>query len=174
MPEDAHTHAQNTLFQHLRKSNIHFETFSHKPVFHVTDAHHHPLHKEDTQTKNLFLRAKTGEFFLLSALAKTHIQLNKIHKLLSCGRLSFAKEKDLFTLLGVTPGSVTPFALLKDEAYQVHVLLDHALFQSEKIGFHPLRNDQTTLLSPKDLLTWIKTTGHAWQCIDFHQLCLVP
>ena len=49
------------------------------------------------------------------ALDSRPIELNAIAKRLGCGRLSFGKPELLSEVLGVTPGSVTPFALINDK-----------------------------------------------------------
>jgi Ala-tRNA(Pro) deacylase len=66
----------------------------------------------------------------------------------------------LIEVLGVPPGSVTPFALINDEAGRVTVVLDEGMLAMEPLNFHPLRNDRTIAVSASDLLTFIRETGH--------------
>ena len=63
-------------------------------------------------------------------------------------------------LLGVTPGSVTPFAVINDTGHRVTVVLDRALMTHDILHFHPLTNTGTTTLSKADLLKFLNATGH--------------
>lgn len=80
---------------------------------------------------------------------------------LGLGRLSFGKLERLAELLGVTPGSVTPFALINDPGTQVAVVVDETLLAFEEVNCHPLENTATTRLATADLLRFIRACGHA-------------
>ena len=59
-------------------------------------------------------------------------------------------------VLGVEPGSVTPFGLINDRERRVNVVLDQAMMAHELLNFHPLRNDATTTIAAADLLKFIE------------------
>jgi Ala-tRNA(Pro) deacylase len=63
-------------------------------------------------------------------------------------------------LLGVEPGSVTPFAVMNDKTGQVTVILDAAMMAHEMLNFHPLMNTGTTTISRDGLLQFLEATGH--------------
>ena len=63
-------------------------------------------------------------------------------------------------VLGVTPGSVTLFALINDSDRKVRLILDEGLFAYDLVNFHPLSNDATTAISPTDMLKFARDTGH--------------
>ena len=111
-------------------------------------------------TKNLFLKDKKGRLFLLSALGDTVIDLTAVSKLIGAGRFSFGNADLLLQHLGVTPGSVTVFAVINDTDRRVTVVLDEALFAHDPVNFHPLRNDATTAVSPADMLKFVRATAH--------------
>ena len=75
-------------------------------------------------------------------------------------RLSFASEERLMAMLGLTPGSVTPFALADDREQRITVLLDDGIRQDDLVGFHPLVNSQTLCIRYADLLRYLAHTGH--------------
>ncbi len=62
--------------------------------------------------------------------------------------------------LGVTPGSVTLFALINDPECKVTLLLDDGFFDYDLVNFHPLSNSATTAVSPGDMLKFARATGH--------------
>jgi Ala-tRNA(Pro) deacylase len=63
-------------------------------------------------------------------------------------------------LLGVEPGSVTPFAVMNDKAVRVTVVLDAAMMAHDALNFHPLANTGTTTISREGLLKFLEATGH--------------
>ena len=99
-------------------------------------------------TKNLFLRDKKGVPFLVVAGEDTPIELRALHRLLGAtGRFSFGSAELMRELLGVEPGSVTPFAVINDTGCRVTVVLDAAMMAHEVLNFHPLVNTGTTAIS---------------------------
>jgi Ala-tRNA(Pro) deacylase len=73
----------------------------------------------------------------------------------------------MLELLGVTPGSVTPFGLINDREGRVHVVLDACLAGDGPVNFHPLVNTATTTIAAADLITFLRATGHEPLLIDF-------
>ena len=62
-------------------------------------------------------------------------------------------------LLGVEPGSVTPFAAINDTAGRVTVVLDAAMMAHDVLNFHPLVNTGTTTISRDGLLKFLQRHG---------------
>lgn len=65
-------------------------------------------------------------------------------------QLSFASEAELFELLGLERGSVTPLALPHDREQRITLIIDEVIDQSEKIGFHPNINTATLVIAFRD------------------------
>ena len=63
-------------------------------------------------------------------------------------------------VLGVPPGSVTPFALINDQARRVTVILDGDMMRHERLNYHPLENTATTNIAREDLIAFIRSCGH--------------
>jgi Ala-tRNA(Pro) deacylase len=63
-------------------------------------------------------------------------------------------------LLGVEPGSVTPFAAINDVGGKVAVVLDAAMLTHEILNYHPLVNTMTTSISRGGLVKFLKACGH--------------
>ena len=148
------------LFAFFDRLGIAHVTHQHRPVFTVEESRDLKAALPGGHTKNLFLKDKKGRLFLLSALGDTVIDLNAVSKLIGSGRFSFGNADLLLQHLGVTPGSVTLFALINDTERQLTVVLDEGLFAHDPVNFHPLRNDATTAISPADMLTFVRATGH--------------
>ena len=69
--------------------------------------------------------------------------------------------------LGVTPGSVTLFALINDAAHRVRLVLDKALLDHATVNFHPLTNAATTEISRGDMLRFLTSLGVEPVIVDF-------
>jgi Ala-tRNA(Pro) deacylase len=117
--------------------------------------------------KNLFLRNKKEEMWLVVALEDRAIDLKRLGEALGAGRLSFGSAERLERHLGVDPGSVTPLALVNDEAHAVRLVLDRGVADGGPVNAHPLVNTMTTALSPADLLRFFAATGHTPRWLDF-------
>ncbi len=88
------------------------------------------------------------------------INLKRLHATIGSGRLSFGKPDLLMEVLGVPPGSVTPFALINDRELRVSVVLDADMMANDLLNFHPLVNNATTAISSDGLLKFIADCGH--------------
>ena len=161
---------RSDLFACLDELGIAHSTLDHAPVFTVEEGEEIKASLPGGHTKNLFLRDRKGRFVLVSALGDTPIRVNRLHKLIPCHRLSFAREGDLLAALGVRPGSVTAFALMNDTDGKVTFVLDAALLATDPVNFHPLKNDATTAIARDDLLKFAKATGHDPLIVDFAAL----
>jgi len=116
------------------------------------------------------MKDKNGQLVLISALGSSQLALNQVHRVLGTQRLSFTDAPLLWEALGVTPGSVTGFAVLNDQAKRVRFVLEEALLAHETLNFHPLRNDMTTAISREDFLSFATATGHTVTRVDFTKL----
>jgi Ala-tRNA(Pro) deacylase len=93
-------------------------------------------------------------------LEERRTDLNRLAQRLGAPRFSFGAADDLYELLGVRPGSVTPFALANDTALRVTPVLDRDMLNCDPLNYHPLVNDRTTAVSPADLLRFVAACGH--------------
>ena len=149
------------LFATLDRLGIKHQTVSHPPLFTVEQSRTLRGTIPGGHTKNLFLRDKKGTAFLVVALENAVIELKSLHRLLGAtGRFSFGSAELMGELLGVEPGSVTPFAAINDTAGRVTVVLDAAMMAHDVLNFHPLVNTGTTTISRDGLLKFLQATGH--------------
>lgn len=164
---ELHKSSREEVFQILNQIGIEFENFEHRPVFTVEEGADIKANIKGGHSKNLFLKDKEGDFFLICALGETQIKLNQVHKSLKSGRLSFGSEEFLWEKLGVRPGSVTLFALINNRPPSLKLIIDKAIFENEIINFHPLLNNATTSIKTKDIGKFIKYWGGEAMIADF-------
>ena len=149
------------LFAYLDSLGIAHKTVTHPPVFTVEEGRELRGAIAGAHTKNLFLRDKKGTVFLVVALESAMIELKSLHRLLGAsGRFSFGSAELMRELIGVEPGSVTPFAVINDKTHRVTVVLDAAMMELEVLNYHPLVNTGTTTISRDGLLKFLEATGH--------------
>lgn len=149
------------LFDLLDELGIEVKTTEHEAVFTVGESEHVTAAIPGGHTKNLFLKDKKGNFFLVVAENQAEIPLNRIHSRIGAkGRVSFGNAEKLLEMLGVAPGSVTAFAPINDPEGRVKVVIDEPLLRHGLINCHPLTNTMTTTISREDLLAFLDHVGH--------------
>ncbi|MFM9975608.1 MAG: prolyl-tRNA synthetase associated domain-containing protein [Beijerinckiaceae bacterium] len=153
-------HTAESLLATLTKMGIAHETIEHPPLFTVEQSKALRGEISGAHTKNLFLKDKKGRLFLVTAVESTVIDLKRLHERIGGnGRLSFGSPEQMMQHLGVTPGSVTAFAVINDAAGTVTMILDERLKAFERINCHPLVNTMTTGISHADLITFLENVG---------------
>jgi len=149
------------LFAFLDRLQVACTTVRHPPLFTVAESRALRGTIPGAHTKNLFVKDKTGAHYLVVACEDAVIDLRGLHRRLGArGRLSFASADALMDLLGVMPGSVTPFAVINDVSGKVMVVLDSAMLSHEILNYHPLVNTMTTSIPRAGLLAFLKACGH--------------
>jgi len=147
------------FFARLEELGIASTTVEHAPMFTVEQSQGLRGSLPGAHTKNLFLADKDGRVALVVAKEDTRVDLKRVASRLGLGRLSFGNPELLAELLGITPGSVTPFALINDPEARVTVVVDAALLPFAEVNCHPLENTATTRIATGDLLRFIRACG---------------
>jgi len=151
---------RKTLEARLAALGIATTTVEHEPMFTVEQSAKLRTRLPGAHTKSLFLTDTDGRLVLVVAKDETRVDLKALAKRLSAGRFSFGKPAQLEAVLGVRPGSVTPFALINASAVGVTVVIDQALLDFAEVNCHPLENTATTRLATADLIRFIEACGH--------------
>ena len=149
------------LFALLDRLGIATRTVEHAPVFTVAQSREVKAAIPGAHTKNLFLKDRRGVLYLVVAEADARLDLKRLHEAIgAAGRLSFGSADLLREVLGVEPGSVTPFAAMNDREARVAIVLHASLMAQALINVHPLDNSMTTTIARDDLLALLHATGH--------------
>jgi Ala-tRNA(Pro) deacylase len=148
------------LMARFSKLGIATQTREHPPVFTVEEAQALRGQIPGGHCKNLFLKDEKGVVWLIVCLEDARIDLKAAPARIGSRRLSFGKPDLLMELLGVEPGSVTPFGLINDTANRITVILEERMMQEQLLNYHPLNNDATTSIRAPDLVTFIRSCGH--------------
>ena len=160
--------SSKALLAELASLGIETSTTEHAPMFTVEDSKTLRVTPGGMgDIKNLFLRNKKGQMWLVSCHEDRNVDLKMLAKALGAGRFSFASEARMMQYLGIKPGSVSPFALVNDITSAVRFVIDSVLTQTEVIYLHPLVNTRTTTIATSDLLAYCARTGHKAEIITF-------
>lgn len=125
--------------------------------------------------KNLFVKDKGGNLFLITAEEESPLDLKTIDKVIGAkGRVSFASAEQLMSHLGILPGSVSPLALVNDTGGAVRFFMEKKLMRHDILNVHPLINTRTSSIARDDLLRYVEATGHAVTILDLPHRSVVP
>jgi len=155
------------LIERLAALGIAQRTVAHPPLFTVAESKELRGQLPGLHIKNLFLRNKKGTMWLVTCLEDRAVDLKWLGEVLGAGRFSFGSPDRLMAYLGVTPGAVTPFAVINDKGGAVAMVLDRALAGAEPVNAHPLVNDRTTAVTGDDLVRFLEAADHPPQFLDF-------
>jgi len=158
------------LLARLDELGISSHTVDHAPVFTVEESKELRGQLPGGHVKNLFLRNKKEEMWLVTVEESKRVDLKALGEKLTgaaggAAKLSFGSADRLMQYLGVIPGAVTPFAVINDKGKAVRMVLDEDLLRHDVLHAHPLVNFKATALAPKDLLHFLDAEGHPAQLI---------
>ena len=157
----------------LDSLGVEHPTREHPAVFRVGEGKEIKAAIPGAHTKNLFLKDAKGRLWLISAQDRTAIDLKRLHTVIGSARLSFGSSGLMEQVLGVTPGSVTAFALINDSDRQVRFVLDRNLAEADRVNFHPLTNTATTGVDQAGFRKFLAALGVAPLIVDFSAMSVV-
>lgn len=155
------------LFRRLQSIGIKTETIDHSAMFTVADSQRLRGDLPGGHCKCLFLTDKKSGLWLVVTHEDSRVDLKALRRCIGTSTLSFAKPTILMNVLGVSPGTVTPFGLINDNHVRANVVFDSRLLNYKFLNFHPLTNKKTTTIATPDLMRFIASCGHKPQTVDF-------
>ena len=164
---------RDELLAFLDEIGVAHQTHDHPAVFRVEEGEEIKARIPGAHTKNLFLKDARDQLWLISAEGHAAIDLKRLHQVIGSARLSFGSAALMEATLGVTPGSVTAFALINDKDRRVRFVLDRTLAEAELVNFHPLTNTATTTVSASGFRRFLAAIGVAPMVVDFEAMAVV-
>ncbi|HWB48379.1 MAG TPA: prolyl-tRNA synthetase associated domain-containing protein [Stellaceae bacterium] len=154
------------LFARFDALGIAHRTYTHPPVFTVEEAKTLRGTLPGGHCKSLFVRDRKAGLWLVVALEECRVDLKALADRLGAPRFSFGSPELLYDVLGVRPGSVTPYAVINDRAGRVAVVLHRAMLEHDPLNYHPLENSRTTAIAAADLVRFLEATAHPPRIVD--------
>lgn len=152
---------KNYLYNILQELNINFEEVEHLAVETIEEAERLNLPITGQGCKNLFMKDKENNYYLIIIVDTKKADIKYLQKLLKVSKLRFANEEELLEILGLQKGSVTPLGIINDKENKVTLLLDKDL-KDKKLLFHPNINTKTISLNYNDLINFINSQSHKY------------
>jgi len=143
---------------------------THPPLFTVEESKALRGNLPGAHVKNMFLKDKKGQLWLVTCLEHRKIRIRDLEKQVGAPKASFGKPELMWEALGIRPGAVSPFGLINDRDRRVRVILDAQMLDVDPINAHPLHNEATTTLGAADFRRFFAITGHDPLIIDFDAL----
>jgi len=162
-------HTPDSLLAHLDGLGLQTTTTRHAAAFTVEQGNEVWGNIPGVHCKNLFLKDGKGKLWLVVAPADKRVDLKKLPEKIGSARLTFGAAELMVEVLGIQPGSVTPFALINDREKRVSLVLDSWMMSQPLLNYHPLTNEATTTISNEDFRRFIKHCGHEVQVVALPQ-----
>lgn len=145
----------------LADEGLWHEVTEHAAVYTMGELDGVALPYPEADAKNLFVRDdKRQNYYLITVRGNKRVDLKAFRRQHSTRPLTFVSPEELQDLLGLTPGSVTPFGLLNDAQHRVQLWLDEGFFTDRGlIGVHPNDNTATVWLHAEDLVSLLTAHG---------------
>ncbi len=149
------------IYKILAEIGVAYIKHDHEPFFTCEDADEFYKNLVGGHSKNLFLRNRKGDrYYLVVVESHKKVDLKLLSEKLYESKLGFASADRLERVLGLTPGSVSPFGLIHDEEKNVVVVVDEDLMQYDKLYYHPNINTATLEISRQDLQKFLDWCGN--------------
>ena len=156
------------VYDFIKARNIWYEVTEHEAVFTMEEASKIKVPYPEYEAKNLFVRDdKKRHYYLITVRGDKRVNLKEFKNKYKTRNLSFASEEDLFNIMNLRKGSVTPMGLLNDKELRVSFYLDKE-FMGDKgiIGVHPNENTAALWLKTEDLIAIIKEHGNEVNIVE--------
>ncbi len=161
---------QAELYDLFQRHGIAWKHNDHPPLHTVEESKELRGDLPGAHVKNMFLKDKKGQLWLVTCLEYRKIRIRDLEKQVGATKASFGKPELLWEALGIRPGAVSPFGLINDPGHEVRVVLDQQMLEVDPINAHPLHNEATTTLGRDDFRRFFEITGHEPIVIDFDAL----
>ncbi|MGA6924518.1 MAG: prolyl-tRNA synthetase associated domain-containing protein [Desulfosarcina sp.] len=155
------------IYDYLDTHGIAYERHDHPPVYTCEDVNRLVPPLPGRKTKNLFICDNKGkQHFLVTVPDDKSVDLKSFGEALAVKKLRFASADRLQTHLKLDPGAVTILGVMNDEAGQVNVVVDKAIWEAEALQCHPLVNTATLVISLDNVRKFLEATGHLATVMD--------
>lgn len=157
--------SEKKLYEILEKLEIQdYTVHEHVAIFTTQEAEENGLVMPGLNMKNLLIKdKKTGKFFLVILEDHRHMDQKVFKALTGWGKIRFAHEEEMWELLKLKPGSVSPFGLANDTEKKISVVLEKMIVdaaEEELMNFHPNRNTATLSLKKCDFIRFLQYLGN--------------
>ncbi|MBR4869440.1 MAG: prolyl-tRNA synthetase associated domain-containing protein [Oscillospiraceae bacterium] len=147
------------IYEFLDQKGIPYECTEHIAIYTVEEAESVFIPHSECNAKNLFLRDdKKRNFYLFTLPYHRSVSIKELRGIIGARPLRFASEEELWDILRLKKGSVTPLGLLNDEERKVKFYLD-GYFRDGYMNIHPNENTATIHIATHHLTRLLAEHG---------------
>lgn len=167
--EKLHLRTRQEVEALLGSLSIPFNTIEHPEIKTVKEGLEVCAGVSGAFVKNLYIKDKKDNYYLLSALHSTETPYKTLGKLLGVGAsgVRAGPPEKMQEQLLVVPGAVNPFSLVNDHSNAVKFLVDKNMLSVESLLLHPMINTATTKIATADFLKFLTHIGKEYKVLDF-------
>ncbi len=154
------------VLDRLNDLGVPFTLYHHEAVFTVAESEKLDIDMPGVHCRNLFLRDKKKNNFLVVLQHATDVDIKKLAGVIGSDKLSFGSAERLWEYLGVKPGSVCPYAMINDTGHNVKIFLEKSMMEADIVNYHPLINTMTVGTSPQGLIRFLESCGATPHIVD--------
>ena len=164
--------AEQLSFKTLKDAGVEaINTLYHARARTCPDADENAAGLRGAFTKTLFMKdlSEPPVYWLVLTVGSARPDLTLLKKTLKAkSKMRMCDEKDLLDRLGVTPGAVTPLALVNDRPEEgkkpIRFVVDRVFWKNPDyegmLNVHPMHNAASTTLTIDGLIKYVQYTGH--------------
>jgi Ala-tRNA(Pro) deacylase len=156
------------IYDFLEQQQIDYQQFNHPAVYTCKEAERLCPRMPGQSIKNLLLKSKDNQLFLIVAPKEKKIDLKTLVDFLNVKKLSFASSELLMKYLGVEPGAVSLLGLINDQDKKVKLVVDKKIV-GKPLQCHPLVNTATLVISPEGLQKFLDKIDHKSIIVDIRE-----
>ena len=156
---------EKRFFEILDELNIReYEVHEHVALFSAKQEEAQDCMFPGLNVKNLLMKdKKTGRYYMIILDDMRRMEAKHFKEVTGWTKTRFANEEEMWDLLKLKPGSVTPYALFNDVDKQITVVLGNEIvtaWEDTNINFHPCRNTATISIRKKDVMRILEYMGN--------------
>ncbi len=157
---------QEDVKQFLDNKKIDYILHKHPPVMTCEEAEKHCTEIPGLSCKNLFMKDKKSNYFLVILPASQRLDLKLLTFITRSKKIVFANDEELLFILGLKRGAVSPLGLINDKGNKTKLFIDEGVWDAEVVSFHPNINTETVELKKEMFHTMVKSFGNDYSVVS--------
>ncbi|KOB86022.1 hypothetical protein PFDG_01494 [Plasmodium falciparum Dd2] len=157
------------LFKELKELNINFKEVKHGLAATIKDLLEMNLENSTNILKNLFLKDKKKNYFLICTLNNKTVDLKNLSNILKTNNLRFVDENNLNNILNIQPGCLSPLAIKNDKENIVKLYFDEEIKNMQEVIIHPLHNYSSLYIKTQDVIKFCESFNHAPEYVQIKE-----
>lgn len=153
---------RDTVLTYLDELDISYRLIEH-PVVVTAEQSSAIIHVDNCiGCKSLYVKdKKSNNCYMLVLPFAMRADMRGLASVVGCSKFEFATEQRLLDDMGVTRGSVSPYAYLynRDIASRVPIIIDNSVLDSPLVKFHPCDNSCTVVTTVDDFCRYLDSLG---------------